>query len=52
MGRQSKSVSLFDIRIKGTDHDVVVVKGPATEASFVCPVKWLYSALCGRAYSN
>lgn len=31
----NKQTSLFDIRIKGTDHDVLVIKGSAHEASSV-----------------
>ncbi|SCU78850.1 LAMI_0A06260g1_1 [Lachancea mirantina] len=34
-GKSSKAPALFDIRIKSTDHDVIVVKGAPHEASSV-----------------
>lgn len=35
MGKPTKGISLFEIRLKGTDHDVIVVKGSANDAPSV-----------------
>lgn len=35
MKKTSRSLSLFDIRLEGTDHDVIVVKGTVDEAPSV-----------------
>lgn len=35
MGKPTKGISLFEIRLEGTDHDVIVVKGSANDAPSV-----------------